>query len=172
MPAGNGEASPSTFSSVGSPASRVCSTSFSTCSRLGCGSQSRCVLGASQDADEPAHLRERGASGLLDRDQRLALALLVLAEQAAHGGGLDGHHAHRVTDDVVQLARDARALLRDGRARLGLALALEPLCALDRAGRRLELAADREAREPREGERERDPGDFAEALPRIVVDDE
>ena len=40
------------------------------------------------------------------------------------GADLQHHHAHRVGDDVVQLARDPRTLLGDRDARRGLALAL------------------------------------------------
>ena len=41
-----------------------------------------------------------------------------------HGADLEHHHADRVGDDVVQLARDPGALLGDGDPRRRLALAL------------------------------------------------
>ena len=119
-----------------------------------------------------SHLPERGAARLLDRAQGLPLALLILAQQPAHRGCLHGHHAHRVADDVVQLARDPRALLRDRGACLDLSLALELLGALRRICRGPELAAEREAHEPSDGERERDEGEVADALLGVVVNDE
>ena len=119
MPAGSGDGvALDAAARVGRPASRVCSTSFVDVLEARLRRERRRLLGPPQDADEPAHLGERRAPGLLDGEQRLALALLVVAQQPAHGRGLDGHDAHRVADDVVQLARDARALLGDGGARL------------------------------------------------------
>ena len=84
----------------------------------------RRLLRPPEHADEAAHLGERLAARLLDHLQRLALALLLGLEQAPHAGRLHRHHADTVADDVVELARDPRALLGDGRARLLLALAL------------------------------------------------
>ena len=92
--------------------------------------ESRCLLRPAQHADEPAHLGQRLAPGLLDDLQRLALALLLRLEQPAHARRLDGHHADAVADDVVELARDPRTLLGDGCARLLLACALESLGSL------------------------------------------
>ena len=42
----------------------------------------------------------------------------------AHRADLEDHHADRVRDDVVELARDARSLLGDGNPRRRLALPL------------------------------------------------
>ena len=80
--------------------------------RLRC--ERRRLLGAAQDADEASHLGQRLASRLFDDHERLPLALLIRPEQAAHAGRLDGHDADAVADDVVQLARDPRALVGDG----------------------------------------------------------
>ena len=60
-----------------------------------------------QDTEQTPHLRERLPSRLLDPQQRLFRALGALVEQQACGPRLDGHHADRVGDDIVQLARDA-----------------------------------------------------------------
>ena len=73
-----------------------------------------------------------------------------------HGADVEHHHAHGVGDDVVQLARDPRALLRDGDARRRLTLALgvrRPL--LRRLGLHGALAHG-EAGQPRD--REQRPG--------------
>ena len=80
-------------------------------------------------AEEPAHLGERRAPGLLDAPERLAVLGERVGELVPDGADLEHHHADRVGDDVVELARDPRALLRDGDARRRLALAL----GLDRA---------------------------------------
>ena len=77
------------------------------------------------DAHHPPHLREGPATGLLDRQERFALALLLGTEQAAHAARLDRHDAHGVGDDVVQLAGDAAAFLGDRLAGEGVALRLE-----------------------------------------------
>ena len=67
------------------------------------------------------------AAGLLDARQRLtlALALRVVAQQAAHAARLQDHHRDAVRDGVVQLAGDPRALLDDRGAGLLLALELD-----------------------------------------------
>ena len=92
--------------------------------------EGRRLLRSPQHADEPAHLGQRGPARLLDGLQRLALALLVLTEESAHGGRLNRHDADGVADDVVQLARDTCALLGNGGARLYLSFQLESLGAL------------------------------------------
>ena len=108
------------------------------------GSERGCLLGAPEHADEPAHLGQRLAPGLLDDLERLALLLLIGLEPTANRARLDGHHAHAVADDVVELARDPGALLGDGFASFVLPLALELLGTLLRVGSLPELAADRE----------------------------
>ena len=75
-------------------------------------------------AEQPAHLGERRAAGLLDAAERLAVLLQRLGKVVPDGADLQHHHADRVGHDVVELARDARALLGDGDARRDLALAL------------------------------------------------
>ena len=113
-----------------------------------------CRRSSLQHAEQPAHLGQRLAAGLLDRDERLPLALLLGLEQPPHRPGLHGHHRDVVRDDVVQLARDPRPLLlgppprpaapaprrcsrpRLGAARLGqLAAEREAARARRRAGR-------------------------------------
>jgi hypothetical protein len=130
----------------------------------------RGLLGAAEHADEAAHLREGRAAGLLDRAQRLALARLVVAEQPAHGRRLDGHHAHRVADDVVELARDPRALLRDRRERTLLPLELEPLGPLPQRDRLPCARAEDEAGQPGRHEEARDPRQVREAVVELVRD--
>ena len=130
----------------------------------------RRLLGPAQHADEAAHLGERGAAGLLDGLQRLALALLVLAQQPPHRRGLHRHHAHGVADDVVQLARDAGALLGDGRARLDLSLELESLGALAQLLRLPRARAEEEPDEPGGDEEAADPRDLPEPVVELEHD--
>src|SRR5262249_57865977 len=95
----------------------------------------RLVVRAAQHADEASHLRQRRTTSLLDAEQRLSLAFLVLTQQTADTRGLHRHDAHGMADDVVQLARDARTLLSDRGERPQLALllgALRPLARLRR----------------------------------------
>src|SRR5438034_800270 len=66
------------------------------------------LLGPTEDADHPPHLGERLAARLLDDEQGRVLLLLVGLQEPPDRGGLHGHHAHAVTDDVVELACDAR----------------------------------------------------------------
>ena len=64
------------------------------------------------------------------------------------GADLQHHHADGVGDDVVQLARDPRALLGDRDPRRGLALPLGLARALLRRLGLLGALAQGEAREP------------------------
>ena len=77
-------------------------------------------------AEQAAHLGERGAAGLLDAPERLAVLGERLGEPVPDGADLQHHHADGVGDDVVELARDPGALLgdRDPRRRLPLPLGL------------------------------------------------
>ena len=119
----------------------------------------RLGLGAvrAQDPEQPPHLADRVAPGPLDREQRLALALLLRRQQPPHGARLQAHHADAVADHVVQLACDPRPLGLHRRLRPLVALALEL------GGARLEHV-DLEAHRPRRAtheQRDRD-GDRVE----------
>jgi hypothetical protein len=72
-------------------------------------------------------LVERLPAGLLDGEERLARSLRSVLEHLACCARLQDHHAHVVRDDVVQLARDASALLGCGLPCVLLALPLGPL---------------------------------------------
>jgi hypothetical protein len=74
------------------------------------GSGSRCRAGRPAAAEQPLHLTDGLAAGALDREQRLALAGLLVRQTHADRSGLNAHDADRVPDDVVQLARDASPL--------------------------------------------------------------
>ena len=98
------------------------------------------VAVAAHRAEQPPHVGERGAAGLLDAAERLAVLGLRRGQVVADGADLEHDHADRVGDDVVQLAGDPRALLghRDAGRRLALALGvaralLRRLGLLDRA---------------------------------------
>ena len=88
------------------------------------------------------------------------------------GSDLEHHHADGVGDDVVELARDARALLGDGDAGGRVPLPLGPgrtfLC---RFGLRCPLA-QREAGQPADREQHRDEDELARGVVGLVVDDE
>ena len=97
-----------------------------------------------QDAQQPSHLRQRLPPGLLDRQQRLPLPLLVGLEQPPNGTRLNRHDADRVRDHIVQLARDPAPLVVHRPLRVFLA----PLGAL--------LGETRALRMPRRGRRDRE----------------
>ena len=99
------------------------------------------VVVAPQHPEQPARLDERLAPGLLDRGERLARRRLLGAEGVALGAGLDDHHADVVGHEVVQLARDAGALLGHRLVGAQLVLALEQLGARgERVGAQLAAA--------------------------------
>ena len=78
-----------------------------------------------EGGDELVDLAERLPRDLLDRLQRLAGAIeVVLLLEEPRRPGLDEDHVDRVPGRVVQVARDARALLGGGEAPLALGLAL------------------------------------------------
>jgi hypothetical protein len=99
------------------------------------------LLGTAEDADEPPHLGKRLATGLLDDQQRLPLSFLLGVQEATDAGGLDRHDAHRMADDVVELACDAGPLLGNGCAGFLGALELDPGGALLGLASLLELPA-------------------------------
>src|SRR5215472_16922121 len=69
-----------------------------------------------EKSDQAPHLRESLATGALDRNQRVAFALLSGREQTSHRAGLNRHHRNRMGNDVVQLPSDPPALFDDGAA--------------------------------------------------------
>ncbi len=95
----------------------------------------------------------------------------LVRELVPDGPDLEHHHADRVGDDVVQLARDPRALLGNRHAGRRFALAL----GLGRARlgrvRLLDPRVQRETREPGDAEHERDEEHLARLVVREVVDD-
>jgi hypothetical protein len=75
-------------------------------------------------SEQAAHLGECGTAGLLDAPERVPVLVEGLRELVPDCADLEHHHAHGVGDDVVQLARDPRALLGHGDPRGGFALPL------------------------------------------------
>src|SRR5207247_1542414 len=102
--------------------------------------------------DRAALLCERLPARLLDHEQRLPLLRLIGSEQSPCRRRLHGHHADAVSDDVMQLAGDTRALVRDGRVRTLLPLAFGLSGTLLRLRGLPELATDREPDGPENGE--------------------
>ena len=82
--------------------------------RLGC--QFEVFAVAAHRPEEAAHLGERCAAGLLDASERIRVLGECFGELVPDGADLEHHHADSVGDDVVELARDPRALLGDGDA--------------------------------------------------------
>jgi hypothetical protein len=84
------------------------------------------VAVAAHRSEQSAHLGERRAAGLLDAPEGFPVLLQGLRELVPDGADLKHHHADCMGNDVVQLARDPRALLRhrDACNRLALALGL------------------------------------------------
>src|SRR5438128_2144945 len=130
------------------------------------------LLGPPEDADHPPHLRERLTARLLDDKQGRAFLLLVGLQEPPDRGGLHGHDADAVADDVVELARDPRALLANRQARPLLPFPLGACRPLLRLVDLPELAADGEADGP--GDREGDdvPDEVTDLAPGVVVRDD
>ena len=66
--------------------------------------KSKLRIGAPQDAGQPAQLRERLASGRLNRGECLPGFLLLTLEQTLGRLRLHDHHAHAVRHHIVKLA--------------------------------------------------------------------
>src|SRR5262249_6899003 len=111
------------------------------------------------------------AAGLLDDHKGLALALLIGAEQAANTGGLDGHDADAVADDVVELPRDPRPLLGDRQPRLLLALSLEALGPFLGQVALEELLPEHEPYDPGDPENDRREDEVPGVVALVVRDD-
>ena len=88
------------------------------------------------------------------------------------GADLKHHHADGVGDDVVELARDARALLGDGDARRGLPLPLGLGGTQLRGLGPLRSLAQREAGEPADPEQHGREDELARRVVGVVVDDD
>ena len=122
-------------------------------------------------AEEAPHLRERRAARLLDVLERVPVGGQLFGEVVADGADLQHHHADGVGDNVVELARDPRALLGHGEAgrrlapALGLERALLGLLGL------LGPLAQRIAGEPADREQHRDEDELARSVLGVVVDD-
>ena len=84
------------------------------------------VVAVPQRTQQPAHLRECRAARLLDVSQRLPL-LGRVRHPVAHGPDLEDHHAHRVGDYVVELARHPGSFLGHRHPGRRLPLPLRPL---------------------------------------------
>ena len=138
----------------------------------GLGRELELVVVAAQRPEQEAHLGERGAAGLLDAAQRIRLLAERRGKLVPDSADLEHHHADRVGDDVVELAGDPRALLRDGdaRSRLAIPLGLCRTC-LGSLGL-LGPLAQREARQPSDREHHRREDEIAGCVGRVVVDDD
>src|SRR6187549_1891680 len=91
--------------------------------------QRELLVAAAQDAEHPPQLDKRLPPARFDRAERLAHGLLLAHQDALGSLRLDDDDADCVRDDVVQLARDPRTLLRRGEPRPLVALPLEPASA-------------------------------------------
>ena len=107
---------------------------------------------------------------MLDACERIAVLGERVGELVPDRADLEHHHADGVGDDVVEFARDSRALLchRDpgGRVPLPLGLGRAYLRRLSLLG----TLAHGKAREPADPEQERDEDELADRVRRLVVD--
>ena len=110
----------------GQPALRAARRAASSSARPGCGASS---VPSSSSRSTPSRRRMLGERLPAAAPRRGAAARRASSgsrvERGLGGVGLDGDHAERVRDDVVQLARDPRPLLVDGQLGGPLALVLE-----------------------------------------------
>lgn len=136
----------------------------------GLGHQVDAVLVAVHGGQQAAHLGQRGAPGLLDAGERIAVLGERVGELVPDRTDLEHHHADGVGDDVVELTRDPRPFLghRDSRGRVPLPLGL------GRAHlRHLNLLGPfphGETREPADPEQERDEDELADRVRGLVGD--
>ena len=140
------------------PPAATCSTSTSMCSTLGCGSSSsrsssRRSMPSSRRASASAWRPACSIEASVSRVRRL-----LGGQRVALGAGLDDHHADVVGDEVVQLARDAGALLghrlvaraAPARARAARRARRAPRRAAGARGRRRGRGPSTSERDPRE----------------------
>ena len=78
---------------------------------VGCGARAASLVAVVQHAEQAPHLGQRLAAGALDRAAASTAPLGVAVEDPPRAAGLDDHHADRVGDHVVHLARDPPALV-------------------------------------------------------------
>ena len=127
---------------------------------------------AAHGGEQPAHLGKRPAARPLDVRQRTLLVFEHHGQLVPDRSDLEHHHADRVRDDVVELARDSRALLgnRDARGRLALSFRLSrtDLC---RFGLLRALSQD-EPGDPGDREVDRDEDERTRVVSRDLADDE
>ncbi len=83
------------------------------------------VVICAQHPEQPSHLAKSLGGGPLDRVERAPRFIRILVEEPGAAPPLEDDHADRMCNDVVELARDPRPLLCDGRSRALLALTFE-----------------------------------------------
>ena len=126
----------------------------------------RALLVVAQHAEQPAHLGERLAAGRrhgLHRRRRLLGRALGREDRAV---GERDHDRQVVRDDVVHLARDARALGRRGDQALLVALELESRGAILERGEQRPAVADARSEHAGRDRERRQPDELAEAAVR------
>ena len=128
------------------------------------------VAVAAHRAEQAAHLGERAAAGALDAVERLRVLGQLAGQLVADGADLEHHHAHRVRDDVVQLARDPGALLGHGDACRRVALALGRGRALLGCLGLLGALVDGVPAQPADREQQRDEEELTGAVHGLVLD--
>jgi hypothetical protein len=127
-----------------------------------------------QHAEQPLELDDRVAPGAGDEPRGGLGAVRVALEDAPRTAGLDDHHAHRVRDHVVHLARDAPALLGHralGLGRAALASASSSLVQLARQAGAAAGGAAGEAEGDDEDGREEDLAGLQRSADRACTDD-
>ena len=94
-----------------------------------CGRSGLAVVG--QHADQAPHLRQSGTTGLLDLGDRVVRGLRIAVDDGPGRPRLDDHHAHRVGDHVVELARDAGPFEGDRLTSRGLSVQYQTAAAVE-----------------------------------------
>ena len=124
MARGSGQRSPSTCSRTGKPGTADVFHQRVKVIQARLGREFEVIAIAAESPEEAPHLGQRDTACLLHTPQGIPVLLHGLRQPVPDSSDLKHHHAHGVGDDVVQLARDPRALLSDCDAGRRVALAL------------------------------------------------
>ncbi len=152
-PAGSARRSPRNSSTVGQPGGAGAGDELADLGQRRLRRERGRLVGAVEHAEQVAHLAQRLAAGALDPRRGLERAGRVAVEDAARAAGLHDHHAHRVRDEVVHLARDPAPLV-DRRLALRVLVGLrEPRRGLVQLGAQPRARAHHAPGEPGDGRR-------------------
>lgn len=127
---------------------------------------------AAHSRQETAHLGKRCAAGALDVSQRVTVLSELVRKLVPDRTDLEHHHADRVSDDVMELTRDPRTLLRHRDARSRIPLPLGQGRALFRRLGLLGAFAQSKPGQPADRELEGNEDEIGGYMSRDLVDDD